>query len=374
VYCLSVVLRIFSDWLPLSACSARAAVCSHCHVLQEAHEDIRSFVVEIEPLWRLNCRKWSQSHGKELPTPHAIEEAQPPWLSIIAKARVHWMSVICVTGCAHLCALIGLTVGLDALPKLGIHVCKAFRTPAVSVEVSLSSREGSGRWCNVSCEWRFGTGHHGELRTGTTSSWGFPGSTRNCHDGTGLDGEPRVLLSGWAPHVGVKQRWQPRKGCCVSASFKASPNLMGLEDHRNTNCSIFTAPQLLRGAAARSAGTVARDRKWGLPTMQSPACCIGFSVSLLGDRFGRSIEALDIIGAKTQKWQLRGGTPTRRQQKSDCRDRLIGVVAGHWIDPGEDTGAPGEREFNMVVADALHKQVGCAFRLSVPLPGCDRRR
>jgi hypothetical protein len=29
------------------------------------------------------------------------------------------------------------------------------------------------------------------------------------------------------------------------------------------------------------------------------------------------------------------------------------VVAGHWIDPAEQVGAPGERGFNMKVADNL---------------------
>lgn len=34
---------------------------------------------------------------------------------------------------------------------------------------------------------------------------------------------------------------------------------------------------------------------------------------------------------------------------------LIAVVAGHWIDPWDEPGAPGEREFNLEVADRVEK-------------------
>jgi hypothetical protein len=44
----------------------------------------------------------------------------------------------------------------------------------------------------------------------------------------------------------------------------------------------------------------------------------------------------------------------RRWWQEDAKQRRhIAVVAGHWIDPAEQVGAPGEREFNMKVADNL---------------------
>jgi chemotaxis protein histidine kinase CheA len=52
------------------------------------------------------------------------------------------------------------------------------------------------------------------------------------------------------------------------------------------------------------------------------------------------------------------GTPTiepeRSTRSSGTLDRLgsaIVLVPGHWIDPGEETGSPGEREFNKAIAD-----------------------
>ncbi|KAJ7557630.1 hypothetical protein O6H91_04G002600 [Diphasiastrum complanatum] len=36
---------------------------------------------------------------------------------------------------------------------------------------------------------------------------------------------------------------------------------------------------------------------------------------------------------------------------------VITVVPGHWIDPGGEAGAPGEREFNLEVANVLEKQL-----------------
>jgi hypothetical protein len=36
---------------------------------------------------------------------------------------------------------------------------------------------------------------------------------------------------------------------------------------------------------------------------------------------------------------------------------LISVIPGHWIDPGNETGAPGEPEFNMDVANVLERQL-----------------
>ena len=39
---------------------------------------------------------------------------------------------------------------------------------------------------------------------------------------------------------------------------------------------------------------------------------------------------------------------------SASRDSVIALVPGHWIDPGEETGSPGERELNAIIADKAH--------------------
>lgn len=48
---------------------------------------------------------------------------------------------------------------------------------------------------------------------------------------------------------------------------------------------------------------------------------------------------------------------------------VIAVVAGHWIDPWDEPGAPGEREFNMEIANRLERRLkvcphvyGCVHR------------
>ena len=33
------------------------------------------------------------------------------------------------------------------------------------------------------------------------------------------------------------------------------------------------------------------------------------------------------------------------------------MVGGHWIDPGPDTGAPGERALNLAIADAVTRKL-----------------
>lgn len=36
----------------------------------------------------------------------------------------------------------------------------------------------------------------------------------------------------------------------------------------------------------------------------------------------------------------------------------VALVPGHWIDPGEEVGAPGERALNLVITNRAHKLLG----------------
>ncbi|QDZ20231.1 hypothetical protein HOP50_03g27490 [Chloropicon primus] len=47
------------------------------------------------------------------------------------------------------------------------------------------------------------------------------------------------------------------------------------------------------------------------------------------------------------------GEPPQEQDPAPQRKKEIAVVGGHWIDPGGDTGAPGEREMNLHIADRV---------------------
>ncbi|KAL2630348.1 hypothetical protein R1flu_015034 [Riccia fluitans] len=46
-----------------------------------------------------------------------------------------------------------------------------------------------------------------------------------------------------------------------------------------------------------------------------------------------------------------------RASKTIGTTDFISVIPGHWIDPGSEVGAPGEREFNMEVVNILEKQL-----------------
>eukprot|EP00897_Mesotaenium_endlicherianum_P009532 jgi/Mesen1/8607/ME000050S08020 len=50
-------------------------------------------------------------------------------------------------------------------------------------------------------------------------------------------------------------------------------------------------------------------------------------------------------------WQYLRAAESRRERDT------VGVVAGHWIDAGVEPGAPGERDFNLEVADSVERRL-----------------
>eukprot|EP00873_Tetraselmis_striata_P003205 jgi/Tetstr1/423469/TSEL_014150.t1 len=163
------------------------------------------------------------------------------------------------------------------------------------------------------------------------------------------DGEP----PGGGPLVRLKRRLQPRKGCWLGIAAERQ----ALSQRPVRLGPGGPAPELpLNREADKAEGAGLGSPHAQRPPWEGgfPLSGVSLSVALLGDRFGRDVQSLDIIGAETQRWQLQGRRRARRGWKETPR---IGVVAGHWIDPGADTGAPGEREFNMEVANAVDKQL-----------------
>mmetsp|Transcript_4462 Transcript_4462/g.6024 ORF Transcript_4462/g.6024 Transcript_4462/m.6024 type:complete len:384 (+) Transcript_4462:262-1413(+) len=60
------------------------------------------------------------------------------------------------------------------------------------------------------------------------------------------------------------------------------------------------------------------------------------------------------------KLRVRGGRsvwPPAPGNRRERARRMIAIVAGHWIDPGSQIGAPGERQFNMQIANSVTSQL-----------------
>ena len=74
-------------------------------------------------------------------------------------------------------------------------------------------------------------------------------------------------------------------------------------------------------------------------------------------RFGRTFEGgafqggEGIVAADASLGGIGGGSSGGGGMRHD----LIAVVAGHWIDPWDQPGAPGERDFNLEVADRVER-------------------
>ncbi|BBN09649.1 hypothetical protein MPTK1_4g21500 [Marchantia polymorpha subsp. ruderalis] len=72
------------------------------------------------------------------------------------------------------------------------------------------------------------------------------------------------------------------------------------------------------------------------------------------------IDSLKLSHVITDKAPKSSPLPTseylRASRKIGTSD-LISVIPGHWIDPGYEVGAPGERDFNMEIVNILEKQL-----------------
>ncbi|CAI5949957.1 unnamed protein product [Closterium sp. NIES-64] len=80
--------------------------------------------------------------------------------------------------------------------------------------------------------------------------------------------------------------------------------------------------------------------------------------SLFPRKFGlESLRLTQVIGTRAPRDPPLSTRRYMRAAQHIGRSDVISVVPGHWIDPGFEPGAPGEREFNLEVADALERQL-----------------
>lgn len=89
--------------------------------------------------------------------------------------------------------------------------------------------------------------------------------------------------------------------------------------------------------------------------LQSRVCrfCDNLPVKLKFD----SLKISQIIGTKAKRVPPLPPSSYLRAAKLIGRKDVITIVPGHWIDPGVEVGALGEREFNLEVANMLEKQL-----------------
>ncbi|GJP49177.1 hypothetical protein CLOM_g8420 [Closterium sp. NIES-68] len=80
--------------------------------------------------------------------------------------------------------------------------------------------------------------------------------------------------------------------------------------------------------------------------------------SLFPRKFGlESLRLTQVIGTRAPRDPPLSTRRYLQAAQHIGRSDAISVVPGHWIDPGFEPGAPGEREFNLEVADALERQL-----------------
>lgn len=89
--------------------------------------------------------------------------------------------------------------------------------------------------------------------------------------------------------------------------------------------------------------------------LQSRVCrfCDNLPVKLKFD----SLKISQIIGTKAKRVPPLPPSSYLRAAKLIGSKDVITIVPGHWIDPGVEVGALGEREFNLEVANMLEKQL-----------------
>ncbi|CAI5474223.1 unnamed protein product [Closterium sp. Yama58-4] len=100
---------------------------------------------------------------------------------------------------------------------------------------------------------------------------------------------------------------------------------------------------------------ISRDCRGVVSGLMELPCCISSShaaplFSLFPRKFGlESLRLTQVIGTRAPRDPPLSTRRYMRAAQHIGRSDVISVVPGHWIDPGFEPGAPGEREFNLEV-------------------------
>ncbi|XP_024529816.1 uncharacterized protein LOC9658903 isoform X1 [Selaginella moellendorffii] len=89
----------------------------------------------------------------------------------------------------------------------------------------------------------------------------------------------------------------------------------------------------------------------------SNAFCGNFATSLPARLKIASIKLSQILSKRTKRHKVLPTSTYLKSSREIGKSDRITVVPGHWIDPGYEPGAPGEREFNLDVVNVLERQL-----------------
>lgn len=175
-----------------------------------------------------------------------------------------------------------------------------------------------------------------------------------------LECEVRARPSGSGPAPGLEARARLRTpvGFCVSGRLCAGGGASARIDFNlhprlllgGRAVGVASSSLSVRGAALRHELSFwARD-----PVLSHPERT---HYDFLAAR-PRRVEFTPDLGLQAGEAQPGGETqPGKAGVPSKRPKREVAVVGGHWIDPGGDTGAPGEREVNLHIADRVTQKL-----------------